>query len=178
MKAFFSPTSASDRDASDPTDMTRPRFSADEMLGSLARWLRLMGYDTLYEKNSSDTNILQRARLEGRILLTRDKKLAERANIGGLYINARELDDQIRQVWMAYGLSFDEDLSRCANCNGELMTVSKDAASERVPEGALRSNEQFYQCRSCGKFYWKGSHWKNIRNRMCSMTRSDQDSSR
>ena len=148
------------------------------MLGSLARWLRLMGYDTRYERDSGDTVILQRAKLDDRILLTRDKKLAERANDHGLYVKDRNLDNQIEQVRMAYGLTFNEDLSRCPACNGELMSISKEEASKGVPEGALRSNEQFFQCRSCGKFYWKGSHWKNIRKRMGSLTRPDQDSSR
>ena len=148
------------------------------MLGSLARWLRLMGYDTRYERDSGDTEILQRAILDDRILLTRDKKLAERANTQGLYVKDRDLDDQIEQVRMTYDLTFNEDLSRCTACNGELMSISKEEASRGVPEGALQSNEQFFQCRSCGKLYWKGSHWKNIRKRMESLTRPDQDISR
>lgn len=158
--------------------MTRQRFSADEMLGSLARWLRLMGYDTRYERDRCDTEILERARLEDRILLTRDKKLAERAKERGIYIDVRDLDDQVRQVILAFGLTFDEELSRCTACNGELMLVSREEASKGVPEGALRSNEQFYRCRSCGKYYWKGSHWKNIRMKLESLARPDQDSSR
>jgi uncharacterized protein with PIN domain len=158
--------------------MTRKRFSADEMLGSLARWLRLMGYDTRYERDSSDTEILERARVEGRVLLTRDKKLAERAKEQGLYIDVRDLDDQIRQVITVFGLKFLEDLSRCTACNGELMLISREEASKGVPEGALQSNEQFYRCRSCGKYYWKGSHWKNIQKKMETLFRPDQDSSR
>jgi uncharacterized protein len=158
--------------------MTRPRFSADEMLGSLARWLRLMGYDTRYERDSSDTDILLRAREDGRVLLTRDKKLAERAGMQGLYINVRELDDQIEQVGAAFGLTFDEDLSRCTACNGELIAISKEEAFEGVPQGALLSNEVFFRCRSCGKFYWKGSHWRSIRKRLGPLTPPDQDSSR
>lgn len=159
-------------------DMTRPRFSADEMLGSLARWLRLMGYDTWYERDSSDTEILRRAGNDGRILLTRDKKLAERAGAMGIYINARDLEDQIKQVGMALDLTFDESLSRCTACNGELMVVGREEASKGVPKGALQYNEEFLQCRSCGKFYWKGSHWKNIRKRMERLTIQDQESSR
>jgi uncharacterized protein len=170
--------SASDPVASDETEMTRPRFSADEMLGSLARWLRLMGYDTRYERDSTDTEILSRAREEGRILLTRDKQLAARAGPQGLYVSCRDLDDQIRQVESSYGLVFDEERSRCTACNGELLPVGRKEASTEVPEGALRSNELFYQCRSCGKFYWKGSHWTNIRKRMATLTGPDQDSSR
>jgi uncharacterized protein len=148
------------------------------MLGSLARWLRLMGYDTWYERDSSDTNILRRALLDGRILLTRDKKLAERAKDKGLYIEGRDQDDQIRQVILAFDLVFDEQLSRCTVCNGELMLIGKEEASKGVPEGALRSNEQFFRCRSCGKYYWKGSHWNNIRKKMEVLARPDQESSR
>jgi uncharacterized protein with PIN domain len=159
-------------------DMTRPRFSADEMLGSLARWLRLMGYDTWYERDSTDTEILRRATLDERVLLTRDKKLAERAKEQGLYIQGRDQDDQIRQVALAFDLVFDERLSRCTACNGELMPVGKEEASEGVPEGALRSNEQFFRCRSCGKYYWKGSHWTNIRKKMELLTGPAQESSR
>lgn len=158
--------------------MTVPRFSADEMLGPLARWLRLMGYDTRYERDSSDTDILERAMKDDRILLTRDKRLAERAGERGLYVEFRGLDDQVRQVSHAFGLIFNEDLSRCTACNGELTPISKEEASRGVPEGALRANVQFFRCASCGKYYWKGSHWINIRKRMALLTRPDQDSSR
>ena len=158
--------------------MTRPRFSADEMLGSLARWLRLMGYDTRYERDSDDSGILERAMLDGRVLLTRDKNLAERAGERGLYIDSVDLDDQVGQVALAFGLAFDEDLSRCTVCNGEIAPISKDEASKGVPDGALRSNERFFRCSSCGKYYWKGSHWKNIRKRMAALTGPAQDSSR
>jgi uncharacterized protein len=158
--------------------MTRPWFSADEMLGSLARWLRLMGYDTTYERDCSDTNILERAILTDRILLTRDKKLAERAKERGFYIDVLNLDEQIRQVIIHFDLVFDEGLSRCTACNGELRLIGREEASKGVPDGALSSHEQFYQCRSCSKYYWKGSHWKNIRKKMEVLTRPDQDSSR
>ena len=158
--------------------MTRIRFSADEMLGSLARWLRLMGYDTCYERDSGDTEILERAIFDDRILLTRDKNLAERAGERGLYVSARDHDDQIRQVMMAFKLTFDEDRSRCTACNGDLILITKEEASNGVPEGALRSNEQFFRCGSCGKYYWKGSHWNNIRRMMATLTGSDHESSR
>ena len=158
---------ANERDA-----MTRIRFSADEMLGSLARWLRLMGYDTRYERDSTDTEILERAKLDDRILLTRDKMLAERAGARGLYVSARDLDEQLRQVTKAYGLTFDEELSRCTVCNGELISITREDAAKGVPEGALQSNEQFFRCRSCGKYYWKGSHWNNIRRTMATLSGS------
>ena len=158
--------------------MDRPRFSADEMLGSIARWLRLMGYDTIYERDRPDTDILERAKLEGRILLTRDKVLAERAGPWGLYVSSRDLDAQLEQVVEEFGLKFDEGLSRCTSCNGELIAITPEEAAEGVPDGALRSNDQFFRCGSCGKYYWKGSHWKNIRRTMAALTEKDQESSR
>ena len=164
--------------ANERDEMTRIQFSTDEMLGSLARWLRLMGYDTNYERDRGDTEILEKAEIDGRILLTRDKKLAERAGEHGLYVSARDLDEQLRQVTRAYGLIFDEDRSRCTACNGELTLISKEEASKGVPEGALRSNEQFFLCGSCGKYYWKGSHWHNIRRMMATLNESDHESSR
>jgi uncharacterized protein len=124
------------------------------------------------------SEILERAKIEDRILLTRDKKLAERAGEHGLYVSARDLDEQLRQVTGAYGLIFEEDRSRCTACNGELTFITKDEALKGVPEGALRSNEQFFKCGSCGKYYWKGSHWRNIRRMMAILTESDHESSR
>jgi uncharacterized protein with PIN domain len=158
--------------------MTRPRFSADEMLGSLARWLRIMGYDTRYERDSDDSSILERAKQDDRILLTRDKNLAERAGQRGLYVDGGYLDDQMRQVTRAFCLAFDEALSRCTGCNGELVPIDREEASKGVPDRALRSNEQFFRCSSCGKYYWKGSHWKNIQKKMAAFAQPAQESSR
>jgi uncharacterized protein with PIN domain len=176
--ASCSPTNILDRVVNERCHMTKPRFSADEMLGSLARWLRIMGYDTRYERDSDDSDILERAKLDDRVLLTRDKNLAERAGKRALYIHIGDLDDQVGQVARAFDLVFDEDLSRCTACNGELVLISKEEASNGVPDGALLSNEQFFRCGSCGKYYWKGSHWKNIRKRMAVLTRPAQESSR
>jgi uncharacterized protein with PIN domain len=144
----------------------RPQFAADEMLGSLARWLRLMGYDTLYAKDVEDTALLEIARSEGRVLLTRDKELSERTGDGGLYVESDDLDMQLRQVSLMYCLESDPDRARCTLCNGELRAITKEEAQGRVPEGALENNAIFYTCSGCGKYYWRGSHWKNITKRL------------
>jgi hypothetical protein len=144
----------------------RPRFSADEMLGSLARWLRIMGYDTTYEKGRGDNEILASSRSEGRVLLTRDEELAQRGAPSSLYVRSDDLDEQLRQVASAFGLAADEAMARCTVCNGELDLLPREEAEGRVPLGALESNEEFFRCDSCGKVYWKGSHWDNIRRRL------------
>ncbi|WP_019178343.1 Mut7-C RNAse domain-containing protein [Methanomassiliicoccus luminyensis] len=140
----------------------RPRFLADEMLGSLARWLRIMGYDTGYAKGRDDTAILREARAERRVLLTRDRQLAERAGDGGLLIESDELEEQLAQVTGRYGLKFDEPMTRCALCNGELVLVPRSEVAGKVPPRVLEANEEFLVCRSCGQVYWKGSHWDRI----------------
>jgi uncharacterized protein with PIN domain len=144
----------------------RPRFVADEMLGSLARWLRLMGYDTEYAKDVEDTILLDIARDKGSHLLTRDKQLAERAGEIGFYIESDDLDTQLRTVSAKFRLEPDPERARCTVCNGELRTVTKEGAQGHVPAGALENNTVFYVCSGCGKFYWRGSHWKNITKRL------------
>ncbi|MGD0056373.1 MAG: Mut7-C RNAse domain-containing protein [Methanomassiliicoccales archaeon] len=144
----------------------RPKFSADEMLGSLSRWLRIMGYDTTYEKNMEDADILRLASAEDRILLTRDKDLVRRAKGRGLYVESDELSEQLSQVFEAFDLSTYEALTRCTVCNGDLVIVQPNEVKDDVPVGALDNNDEFYRCTKCGKIYWKGSHWDNILNRL------------
>jgi hypothetical protein len=146
-----------------------PRFAADEMLGSLARWLRIMGYDTTYEKDRGDDDILRLSREEGRVILTRDEELAARGAPSSLYVLSDDLDEQLRQVIDACGLRADESMVRCTVCNGTLDAVPKESLRGKVPDGALDSHQEFYVCHSCGKAYWKGSHWNNIRKRLESL---------
>jgi uncharacterized protein len=146
-----------------------PKFAIDEMLGSLARWLRIMGYDTTYMKAQGDNEILRSSIEEGRVLLTRDEELAARGAPSSLYILSDDLDQQLRQVANAFGLVADENLVRCTVCNGELELVPKEQLTEQVPKGALDSHHEFFKCKSCGKVYWKGSHWHNIRKRIESL---------
>ena len=144
----------------------KPRFAADEMLGSLARWLRLMGYDTTYAKDVGDTELIETTRSNGRFLLTRDRELAERAGDRGFYVESDDLDTQLRAVSARFGIEPDPENARCTVCNGELRTVTREDAKGNVPEGALENNTSFYVCSRCGKYYWRGSHWKNITKRL------------
>lgn len=136
------------------------------MLGSLARWLRIMGYDTSYEKDRGDNEILASSRAGGRVLLTRDEELARRGAPSSLFIVSDDLDAQLRQVTEAFGLVADEGLARCTICNGELVLLLKEKVEGEVPPGALENNQEFFRCSACGKVYWKGSHWNNIRKRL------------
>jgi uncharacterized protein with PIN domain len=153
----------------------RPRFLADEMLGSLARWLRIIGYDTTYAKDLNDRDVLELARSEGRILLTRDHQLAERAGERGLLVTSTALDEQLEQVAAAYGLKMDEPMSRCTVCNGPLRAAGGEEVEGRVPERVRSSHHEFYVCQNCGQVYWKGSHWDRINIRLSRVLTTDNN---
>jgi uncharacterized protein with PIN domain len=148
--------------------MTGPeqlRFAADEMLGSLAKWMRIMGYDTTYCKGRTDNEIASISLAEGRVLLTRDKELAGRA-ANATYIDSDEIDGQVRQVVSAFHLSFNENTTRCAICNGALIKVEKESVKDEAPPRSYQMTDEFFRCTVCGKLYWKGTHWKNMMDRM------------
>lgn len=141
-----------------------PRFVANHMLGSLARWLRMMGYDTVYDKGMDDEAISRLARSENRFILTRDRELAKEP--GAFMVEEDDLDSQLKAIGAKYGLKLNSDLIRCSVCNGELVDLPKEQAKDSVPEGALSGNDKFWKCSNCGKVYWKGTHWLGIMERL------------
>jgi len=138
-------------------------FIADNMLGSLARWLRMIGYDCRYEKELSDDDMIKIALEEKRMILTRDKNLADRGK--GLYVNSTSLDDQLTEVKTAFNINFHEDSMRCSICNGRLFEVKAEDVKEQIPEKSLQQATSFWKCDGCQKIYWNGTHWNGIINR-------------
>ncbi len=144
----------------------RPRFLADEMLGTLVKWLRIMGYDTLYAKDMKDGEIAALAKREGRSLLTRDKALAKTVGGSGLYVISDVIEEQVAQVARGYGLNFDASYTRCALCNGALKSIPPDEARNEVPARSFGMTDRFFRCQGCSKLYWEGTHWDKIKERM------------
>jgi uncharacterized protein with PIN domain len=142
------------------------KLLADGMLGTLAKWLRLLGYDTAYDNAAADPELARRARAEGRVLLTRDRELAGRRGLRTLLIRSETLQEQVREVQDALGPPPDPALSRCAVCNAALETVSPDAVADRVPPYVLRTQTEFRRCPGCGRVYWPGTHVDEMRDRM------------
>jgi uncharacterized protein with PIN domain len=144
-----------------------PRFIVNTMLGNIARWLRMLGYDTLYDRKYEDWKILQIAEKENRIIITRDRGLHRRALNRGLKSIYLEMDDIAeRLAYIAYvtgiRLYIDLERSRCPICNGELRKVSKEEVKGKVPPKVYRLHDDFWICTRCGKVYWIGSHWRKI----------------
>jgi hypothetical protein len=143
-------------------DNCRVRLLADGMLGRLARWLRMLGYDTAYENAATDCELARRARAEGRLLLTRDRELASRRGLKALLIRSQELDDQVQQVQEAIGPPPESAFSRCSICNMVLEEILAQDAAGRVPRYVLQTNTEFHRCPGCGRIYWPGSHVRSM----------------
>ena len=138
------------------------KFLCDEMLGTLAKWLRILGYDTEYVKNMEDEEIIEFARKERRIIITRDKLLARRADVS-LYIDEKELEEQLRKVVTHFNLEIGGNvLSRCTVCNVPVVEIKKEEAKGNVPEYVWENSNVFWKCKKCGRIYWLGSHWQNM----------------
>ena len=146
--------------------MDEPRLVADVMLGRLARWLRALGYDTLYFRDAPDRRLLAVALAEGRRLLTRDVALALRAREAGLLVRAEKLDLQIREVADACGLAGRPALSRCLECNGVLVSAPLEAVRDRVPPYTFATRREFWRCSGCRRVFWAGTHVAGIRRRL------------
>jgi len=141
-----------------------PRFLCDAMLGSLARWLRFFGYDAGYmDPSAEDCLLAERARSEGRWLLTRDRELAA---IGPrtMLLRSDSVEDQLVEVFERLGErpSVGLDRARCGECNGELEPADPGEVAEHVPPYVLRTAARFKRCRGCGRVYWPGSHGDRI----------------
>jgi uncharacterized protein with PIN domain len=128
------------------------------MLGRLAKWLRILGYDTAYENDATDHELARRARAEGRLLLTRDRELASRRGLNTLLIRSQQLEDQVQQVQETLGPPRESPLSRCPVCNVVLEEISAQDAADRVPRYVYETHPEFRQCPACGRVYWSGSH--------------------
>jgi len=145
------------------------KFIVDAMLGSLAKWLRLLGYDTLYSTSYNDAQIISIAARAKRIMVTSDKGLYRRAIKAGLravLLPESGVTESLARLASAglIELRVDPSKSRCPLCNGVLKEVTdKNLVRGRVPPGALAKYSKFYVCVRCGHVYWEGGHWRNIR---------------
>jgi uncharacterized protein with PIN domain len=138
------------------------KFIADVMLGSLAKRLRLLGFDVLYDRSLNDNEILRLSLEQDRVILTRDSGLAARPLAANhLLINRDSASAQVEQVLSAFPAS-SQPLTRCSECNVSLAHLEKSDARDLVPPHVYEAHNEFLRCASCGRIYWKGSHVKRM----------------
>jgi len=144
------------------------KFVADGMLGSLARWLRMMGHDVEFPVVLNDDKLMALAKKENRILLTRDLELYKRSTARGIdvyYLEGKNEAERLASLAKRFGLQLEIDLrfSRCPRCNTEIQSAPKAKIVDKVEMNTFAHYDEFWECPKCGKIYWQGAHWPKIR---------------
>ncbi|MEJ2354024.1 MAG: Mut7-C RNAse domain-containing protein [Anaerolineales bacterium] len=148
-----------------PGQPRRPRFVLDTHLGKLATYLRMLGFDALYQNDYSDEDLAEISQTEDRYLLTRDRGLLKRSSVTRGYCprstNSRQ---QLVEVLQRYNL-FEAigPFQRCMHCNGTLESVSKEEILDRLEPETKKYYQDFFRCTRCRRIYWKGSHYQRMR---------------
>ena len=140
--------------------ITDPRFVADVMLGRLAKWLRIAGFDVLYSNKFTDDELIAISSLEARVLLSRDTRLLIRKPVKEfIFLTSQDIHKQIRQVFETLHIStLASPLTRCLACNEALIETSRESVRERVPAFVYQTQSHFKSCPSCDKIFWAGTH--------------------
>jgi uncharacterized protein with PIN domain len=146
-------------------------FVADAMLGKLARWLRVLGIDVVYDPHLTDAHLLQCAEREGRVLLTRDRRLASwQGPARRLLIESSYYHEQVGEVVRAFRLAGRiEIFSRCIRCNTPLRAVPRGLVAGKVPAYVFATQMAFKTCDACDRLYWNGSHRDNMLRQLRAM---------
>jgi len=141
-----------------------PRFLADRMVGTLAKWLRLLGYDTVYMPEVSPASVKREARRQGRILLTRRACFLNQRDMPPfVFIRADRFREQLKQVCTDLRLTVSSSLlRRCSVCNQELETIDRERVQARVPTYVWQTQTTFSHCRKCQRVYWNATHRERI----------------
>jgi len=147
-----------------PEPLKETRFVLDVHLGKLASYLRMAGFDSVYSTEASDEQLAEISAAEGRILLTFDRGLLKRKNvIYGCCVRSRQPKEQFMEVIRRFGLENSiRPFTRCMSCNGVLEPVPREEVLDRIPERVKDFAEEFTMCRSCGRIYWKGTHYDRM----------------
>jgi uncharacterized protein len=144
-----------------PKPLRKPKFVADVHLGSLTRYLRMMGFDVFYKNDFNDDKIVQTSLIERRAILTRDRGLLKRNEVThGYYVRNTKVEEQAMEVLNRFDLKNEiKEFSRCTVCNELLKPIKKETIINQLPPKVAKTKNEFYECPSCNKIYWKGTHY-------------------
>ncbi len=145
-------------------------FAVDTMLGRLARWLRVLGHDVAYGPHLRRRALVDCARRESRLILTRDTRLLRDPDLPAhVFITSDHFREQLRQVAAVVPLGAAEFLTRCLDCNRRLEDLPREAARERVPAFVWTTSPRFLACPSCGKLYWPATHRAHMQRELAAL---------
>ncbi len=149
-----------------------PKFIVDTNVGKLVKWLRMMGYDTLFFNGSDDSNMIATALAEGRVILTRDTQIMKRrvvasGRLKAIFIQSDEPELQMRQIINTLGLDCQfRPLAICLECNQSLLERSKQQVKDLVPPYVFQTQSQYMECPNCHRIYWRGTHWEAMTKKL------------
>jgi len=154
------------------------KFIVDHNVGKLAKWLRMMGYDTTLFNHSDDSLMVATALAEGRVILTRDTQIMKRrvvtsGKLKAILIQSDKPELQIRQV--IDNLSLDcqfRPFTICLECNQPLVAKNREEVVDLVPQYVFQTQNQYVQCPACHRIYWRGTHWQAMTQRLERLVKS------
>lgn len=145
--------------------LREPKFVADVHLGKLARYMRMLGLDTLYDNNYTKDDLVNISIEKKRTILTRDRNILKRNDLThGYWVRSEDPIEQAREVIERFHLERElKEFSRCMECNGLLETVDKEDIIDELPPRVEQSQTEFYRCPNCLRIYWKGTHYEKMK---------------
>ncbi len=141
------------------------KFLATKELGRLCKWLRILGYDCEYMTEDNLVSLAIKSLREDRVILTRNARLSEKAGFKVAHIKSDLVKEQLKYVLgeLKLKISDEEMFTRCVLCNVLLEDIEKREAENKVPPFVYETHEDFVRCAKCGRVYWQGTHWGNVR---------------
>lgn len=147
-------------------------------MGRLARWLRVMGYDTLLFKGADDSDMVTAALVENRIILTRDTQIVKRhlvtsGEVKVILVRSDDFKEQLEQITQELKLPVSpKPLALCLECNVPLTEIEKDCVKDLVPAYVYQTQDEYMECPSCHRIYWKGTHWQRMSEKLREIEKS------
>ena len=165
-------------DEREMTNRSSATFIVDNNVGRLAVWLRALGYDTVFINPIEDDDLVEIARREGRTILTKDtgilrRRIVTSGEVPALYVEGDAWREQLAQVVRDLGLESTPRFTRCIECNTQLEERTREEAQPHVPPYVYRTQVSFLGCPTCGRHFWKGTHWQRMKGDLERILRQD-----
>ena len=140
------------------------KFILTKELGRLAKWLRILGFDTVYYNQDNLSSLIIQALRDERIILTRNQRLPQARGLKIVLIKNEKIKKQVAEILQTLKIVLEPEMmfSRCILCNAQLTDIAKDKVKDKVPEYVFKTQEDFVTCPECQRIYWQGTHWGNV----------------
>jgi len=140
------------------------KFILSKELGRLTKWLRILGFDTVYYNQDNLSSLIIQALRDERIILTRNQRLPQARGLKIVLIKNEKIKAQVAEILQGLKIRPQSEMmfSRCIICNQELAKIKKEEVKDKVPEYVFKTQKDFVTCPKCQRIYWQGTHWGNV----------------